>query len=245
MKERDEQAFVYRVRDETKQYIQDLMAEAEVLREALGVCEEGRRKIEARLDRELDEKEKLQRRLAVTEEASRKATDRYAEVERRNNDLANLYVASYQLHGSLDRDEILSTIREILINLIGTEEFAVFVKRQGDGVLRLLTSFGIDGDVADAAADERIAVAADRGEMYVQAQAAPTEQQRPLVAAIPLHLGDVVTGVIAVYRLLPQKHGEFGELDRELCSLLSRQAASAIYCTTLDLDTTVLESRPS
>ena len=51
---------------------------------------------------------------------------RFAEVEQLNSNLANLYVASYRLHGSLARADVLSTLQEIVINIIGSEKFAVF-----------------------------------------------------------------------------------------------------------------------
>ena len=51
-------------------------------------------------------------------------------------------------------------------------------------------------------------------------------------ACVPLKLDDKVTGVIAIFGLLPQKGG-IEELDRELFDLLATQAAFARYCTGL------------
>ena len=53
--------------------------------------------------------------------------ERYLEIEEENNNLANLYVASYQLHSTLDLDEVLKIIVEIVINLIGAEVFAIYL----------------------------------------------------------------------------------------------------------------------
>ena len=44
-------------------------------------------------------------------------SSRYAEVEQQNSNLANLYVASYRLHGTLDREEVIAAIQEIIANL--------------------------------------------------------------------------------------------------------------------------------
>jgi hypothetical protein len=65
--------------------------------------------------------------LRAVEEENRHFADRYLEIEEENNNLANLYVASYQLHSTLDLSEVLKTIIEIVINLIGAEVFAVYV----------------------------------------------------------------------------------------------------------------------
>jgi nitrate/nitrite-specific signal transduction histidine kinase len=52
------------------------------------------------------------------EEENRDFAKKYIEVEEENNNLANLYVASYQLHSTLDYEEVLRIVLEIIINLI-------------------------------------------------------------------------------------------------------------------------------
>ena len=69
-------------------------------------------------------------------------SSRYVDVEQQNTNLANLYVATYQLHGTLDRDRVLGAIKELIINLIGSEELGIW-EINGDA-LTLLDSFGID-----------------------------------------------------------------------------------------------------
>src|SRR6476646_9594599 len=69
-------------------------------------------------------------------------SSRYVDVEQQNTNLANLYVATYQLHGTLDRDRVLGAIKEVIINLIGSEELAIW-EVTGEN-LTLLDSFGID-----------------------------------------------------------------------------------------------------
>jgi nitrate/nitrite-specific signal transduction histidine kinase len=46
-------------------------------------------------------------------------------IQAQNDKLINLYISTYQLHATLDKTEVCSTINEILINLIGAEEFFV------------------------------------------------------------------------------------------------------------------------
>src|SRR5882724_6618002 len=74
----------------------------------------------------LDENNRLHELLSEIQEESRKASARYVEVEQQNTNLANLYVASYQLHGTLNRQRVLDSIQEIVINLIGSEELAIW-----------------------------------------------------------------------------------------------------------------------
>jgi nitrate/nitrite-specific signal transduction histidine kinase len=69
---------------------------------------------------------------------------RYVEVEDENNNLANLYVATYQLHSTLDSNEVVKVILEIVINLIGAEIFCVYVCEEGSEVL---TPAAAEGDV--------------------------------------------------------------------------------------------------
>jgi GAF domain-containing protein len=66
---------------------------------------------------------------------------------------------------------------------------------------------------------------------------APDDHEREpgeehLTALVPLALGGKVFGVLAVFRLLPQKPG-FEEVDLELFDLLGSQAAVALYSTAL------------
>ena len=73
------------------------------------------------------EKEEILGRIKLVEEENLNFANRYVEIEDENNMLANLYIASYQLHSTLDFKEVLQIILEIVINLIGAEEFGVLL----------------------------------------------------------------------------------------------------------------------
>ena len=75
----------------------------------------------------LDENRRLHDLLSEIQEESKKASERYVEVEQQNTNLANLYVASYQLHSTLDFREVIQIVQEIVINLIGAEAFAILL----------------------------------------------------------------------------------------------------------------------
>jgi nitrate/nitrite-specific signal transduction histidine kinase len=161
-------------------------------------------------------------------------SSRYIDVEQQNTNLANLYVATYQLHGTLDRDRVLTAIKEVIINLIGSEELAIW-EINGDA-LTLLDSFGVDQDEWQRVPLDReaglVGLVAETGQRYVQGEAdlVGTGREENLSACIPLKLDDTVIGAIAVFRLLPQKSG-FEAIDMELFELLGSHAATALYCT--------------
>jgi len=184
----------------------------------------------------LEENERLRSRLAEVEEVSRDFAERYVEVEQQNTNLANLYVASYQLHGTLARARVLAAIKEVIINLIGSEELAIWEMDEGGHALALVDSFGIDEiRWAHVSLDQHagiIGLSAATGQRFVIGESvlAPSGAQEHLTACIPLKLDDTVIGLIGIFRLLPQKSG-FESIDFELFDLLGSHGATALYCT--------------
>src|SRR6266508_2851280 len=79
---------------------------------------------------------------AGSEERSKEFADRYVEIEEQNNNLANLYVASYQLHSTLDYKEVVRIVQEIVINLIGAEVFHLLMFSEKTHALEVETSEG-------------------------------------------------------------------------------------------------------
>ena len=60
------------------------------------------------------------------EKNNRELAEHCVQIEQENSQLVNLYVASSQLHSSLEIPRVLETIVEIVINLIGAEKLAVY-----------------------------------------------------------------------------------------------------------------------
>jgi hypothetical protein len=237
--------YVQRVREDTARAMADLRGHNERLREMVAALESDRSRLQGeriRLQEQLmnlreelaqrvDEHTSLVRRLSDVQRESEVVSARFLDIETQNTNLANLYVAGYQLHGSLERPNVLAAIREILINLIGTEDFAVF-ERSGDR-LRMISWFeeppaaftevqigeGVIGKVA--ATGTKFVAGADHGRSV------------GVVACVPLQVDGAVTGAIAVFRLLPQKQHGLEALDEELLELLASQAGIALYCTGL------------
>jgi nitrate/nitrite-specific signal transduction histidine kinase len=237
-------AYVQRVREDTQRYASELLGENERLRAALASLTQENAKLRWQADRaraELgavgDRERLLKDALGRVEEENRRFTSRYVEIEQENSDLANLYVASYRLHGTLDRREVLDVIQEIVTNLVGCEEIAIFETDRDGAAVTLVHSCGIDPKAHDRVhfGQGLIGQAVDSGEAYVAVDGGPatTPPEAGLTACIPLKLGDRVTGAIALFRLLPQKAG-LGALDRELLELLGTHAATALYCSGLE-----------
>src|SRR5205085_3492024 len=74
----------------------------------------------------------LSARLADVESDRDELSTKLAEYEQQVGRLMNLYVATYQLHATLDPAEVQATIAEIAINLLGAERFVLlFWKNDG------------------------------------------------------------------------------------------------------------------
>jgi F0F1-type ATP synthase delta subunit len=219
-------------------------AEAEALRDQLRHAEDARRRAEdesSQLKRSLEsqqaEHERLRRMLSQIDEDNRRYMDQFVTLEHQNNNLANLYVASYRLHGTLDHDEVIASVQEIVANLIGSEEMALFEVEAGEKQLRLATSVGVQPEVYEAIPlgqgyIGRAAVDGERTFLDSSQTEGRGSGEEQLTACVPLMLEDRITGVIAVFRLLPQKSG-FEDVDHEIFDLLASHAATALYCTRL------------
>lgn len=223
--------YVGQARDRMQAYVRHLLQDNESLRLAAAEADSERSQMRqeiAALQTELANTRALQTQLAENIQEIRGETDRrfaeYAKLETLNANLANLYVASYQLHSTLDRQTVLAAIQEIVVNLIGSEEFAVF-EREPDGRFRLASSVGLS-DGSPLVAHERVAHATASGETWVSAH------HGDLTACIPLKIDGGVTGFIVICRLLAHKSG-LEPLDLELFDLLGTHAAMALYASSL------------
>ena len=234
--------YVDKVLHNTQQFLEDTLKENERLRAlTMGLENERMRNREQILElRESVAKLELQQarqqqQVSDFEVENRRVFSEFAEIEQQNSNLANLYVASYRLHGSVERTEVLQVIQEIIINLIGSEELGIYELDEKTKRLTLLSSFGLEGDAYSRILDDSpIARTAQTGEMFL-IEPPPNNVSAPvtsLTACIPLKVNERVIGVIAIFRMLPQKPA-LAEIDRELFGLLGSHAAMALYCSGL------------
>ena len=179
--------------------------------------------------------EELKAQFHSVEEENREFADRYVLVERQNSDLVTLYVASQRLHSTLNYDEVVAIVKEIVINLVGSKVFALYVIDAAESRLVLV---GHEGMTESAAATVPFGTGvlgecATSGQPFVAPEGAPVhELRKDPIACIPLKVGDEVLGVIAIHTLLRQKQG-FRSVDLEMFELLGGHAASALYVSSL------------
>ncbi|MBI4854635.1 MAG: diguanylate phosphodiesterase [Acidobacteria bacterium] len=163
---------------------------------------------------------------------------RYIDVEKQNEALANLYVASYQLHSTLESQKVVNTIAEIIINLIGAEEFAIFTLNEDQTELifmggelgdkqrhkkRISLGKDIEGQVALSKTPYR----AIEGEHLISIPLEISLAAKPNSEAV-----NELVGVISIYKLLAHKKS-FTDLDYELLNLLAGHAATALLSAKL------------
>lgn len=189
--------------------------------ELASVCQE-----RDRLKSELDD---FRRRMQDLEKENTEFADKYLQVEKESSNLASLYVASYQLHSSLDYDVVLQRINEILINLIGAERFAVYLYDPKTNAFTLVSGEGVEERKGSKIplADNFLSRIARSGELYLaQDVSSAGDDDRP-IAALPLVAQDELLGLLVIYKLLIQKDS-FEPIDHELFDLLAGHAAIAV-----------------
>lgn len=185
----------------------------------------------AKIDELSAENRELLEELRAAESRNQIWAARHAEIEERHNDLANLYVASYQLHASFDPSEVIAAISEIVINLIGAEVFALYSYDAPSGRLIPVACEGrpLDSFAVIAVGTGLIGSVVADGTTYVAPQATGGEvpKEGEPFAVIPLYARGQALGAIALYKLFDQKAG-LSELDRQLFGLLESHAAAAL-----------------
>jgi hypothetical protein len=184
----------------------------------------------------------VEERLAESEAANRKLaaeskelTDDYLKMEEQNNNLGNLFVASCQLHSTLDYAEAVRIVQDIVINLIGAECFHLLTVNEKTGRLEVEASEGQEPSRRSITPGEGlIGRAVQTGQSYfagtvVSPTATPFEEP---IAVIPLRIKSSVIGAISINKLLVQKT-VFTATDHELFTLLGGHAASALLAARL------------
>lgn len=139
--------------------------------------------------------------------------------------------ALQRLEGCARPAEVLEAVAEIVSQLVGCEEFAVLglgstgagftgVSAMGLDWERLQSLMGAQGVLSQVARGDGAYLA---GRTHGVSLRGP---EAGLTACIPLRTGEWIGGVLALFRLLPQKRG-LDEEDLELLDLLSRYGGAA------------------
>ena len=177
------------------------------------------------------------RRIGELEQENLDFANQLVQVEDVNNNLTNLYIASSRLHSTLDREETLEIIKEVVINFVGAEKFAVFIFDKKTEQLHFETGEGFDDSESflDIPLGEGVlGETAAKAENYFY-EGSISEGSDDLFApivAIPLMIHGQVIGLLAIYRLFIQKE-QLKTIDYQLFSMLGEHAASALFSSTL------------
>jgi putative methionine-R-sulfoxide reductase with GAF domain len=174
-------------------------------------------------------------RTTRAEAISNQFTTRVQEVESEFSNLANLYVASNQLHSSLSPRGVTRRIKEVLAQLVGAERYSMYLANEEGTELVPIASEGVPGGELQPVPVQgsRLGAVLESGEAKVEEDGDPShgELDRP-AAVIPLVVDERVVGVIAIFSTLAQKK-RFDAVDFERCRLLGQQAAAALVSASL------------
>ncbi len=179
------------------------------------------------------ERQDVLAQLGVLEQENHSFAERFLQIEEENNNLANLYVASFQLHSTLDLQEVLRIVVEIVINLVGAEVLCVYAIDERSGLLEPVAAEGRARTEfrATALGSGVIGEAVAHREIRYREATSGAQLHEPLVC-IPLCVGEKPIGAIALFGLLMQKE-RFTALDHELFTLLGGHAATAMLAAQL------------
>ncbi len=178
-----------------------------------------------------DEIENLRDQLAAAEIDNRRLCDKVADLEQRCTNVAKLYAASCRLLGARDGNEWVTSIQEILVNIVGTEQLAL-VQIAEPGKPRVLLSMDVAEDrcLALLHSEGPVKKAIESGRPFV-AKSPLEPHTEPdglcVTAAIPMTIDGAVKGAVLVMRMLPQKK-ELTRLDREIYDLIGNVGARAL-----------------
>lgn len=173
----------------------------------------------------------LEREFGEMEKENRDFANRYVEVQGQNDSLLSLYVSSYQLHSTLDPAEVIQVIEEIILNLIGAEEYMVCMVDPKRGEPMVVAGESSDGVQLGRPAPLDPVLAATLGEGKSFFRGLGNESCH--LACTPLRVKKDVVGAISIRKLMSQKKDGFTAVDHELLSLLADHAATALVSSNL------------
>jgi len=236
--------YVTVVREELQHYTHGLLRENEKLRAMATTLESDKRRLELEIIEAravLQQKEEL--RLATESFESARTEfqmQRDALMQSRDAAVEELNLLRAFL-GDVERENQSYAAQYIVVNLIGSEEVAIFELHEPSNEFRLSSSFGLDTSNLEMfkAGSGPIGTRLMGGEVSVTDHVAGGQDK--LTACVPLKIGDRIIGAILVFRLLEHKQ-ELQPVDHELFELLAVHASTALYCANLH-DTQVAEVR--
>lgn len=141
-------------------------------------------------------------------------------------------VLQRRMRAAIEDGDAIDAIGDIVLNLIGSEQFAIYRVDKTSTALELLWSHGINesshrtallgtGPIGRAALADTVSIAGVPPLLW-------SVEESDLTACIPLRVDGTLIGAIAIFSLLPQKLS-VDALDRDLLTLLGSLAAPALH----------------
>lgn len=170
----------------------------------------------------------LRQQLAELNRDQEMLTQQLIEAEHQNARTIKLYVATYQLHASLDPEGVQAAISEVAVDLLGAKTFVLLLPspdrtswrvafdRLGGSRIELFAGSEYSGG------DPNIDAALEDEELRID-----QDQASSAIAVVPLRVEDEMVGVLAVFDLLEHKSTSLFQ-DRDLLDVLSAHAGSAL-----------------
>lgn len=213
---------------------QALEAENAILR-AQVEADEAIRDMVRKIEQLEQEKADLLSRFRRVEAQSSSVTARVEEVELEFANLANLFVASNQIHSSLSPRGVTRRIKEVLAQFVGAECYAMYLVNPNETELVPIASEGVPGNklLPVRVNGTRIGEVFRSGNVVVDEESDPSKGTLDAPGAvIPLSIDDRVVGAVAIFSTLSQKT-RFDTVDFELFKLLGQHAAAALVSASL------------
>ncbi len=172
--------------------------------------------------------EELERELESTLHDQQELTAQLVDAENLASKLMSLYVATYQLHVSLDPIEVQNAIAEIARDLLGARSFVLLIKDDVLGGCEVALAQGVDGasrfrgphyEGGDTVVDATL------GDGILRIEAGGNTEA---LAAVPLRVEEAIVGALVILRVLDHKATPLSE-DRDILDLLAAHAASALF----------------
>ncbi len=183
-----------------------------------------------------EEHHTLMARYQSAEGESKEFKERYEEIEDENNRLANLYIASYQLHSTLDLKEVVRICFEIIINLVGSLDFALFIASESGTLVPVRTQGrALDSLHPVPLGEGVIGRAAKERMLYIRGHKRVASALDDPMVVVPLIVKNELLGMFVIYSFLTHKPA-MTDLDRELLNLLAGHAGTAICSARLHLE---------
>jgi GAF domain-containing protein len=144
-------------------------------------------------------------------------------------------VASNSLHSSLSPRAVSRRVKEVLEQLVGAEQFGVYLSvDDGRALVPIAVSgLGSEPPTTEVLSEGPVGEVARSGAARIDDECDPskgTVESPP--AVFPLQIDDNIVGVVAIFRSFAQKT-KFSTVDFELFKLLGQHAAAALMSSGL------------